>query len=1009
MWHITRLALRNRTVTILLALAVAGVSIWAFMGLKVELIPDISFPYTTVVTVYPQATPDTVVNEVTAPIEKIIWDEWRGKGLKHVTSTSSAGMSLIMAEFEYGTDMQAVEKSLNESIGKLNFPQAVLDFPKMIGSDTRNPQIIPININILPLMKLSLSGDLPPEQLKQIALTQIVPEISRINGVLRVDVEGGNKDQIIISPDTEKMNRYGVSMAQIFGFLKNSYSSLSEIENTPLEAGSIRLSDIATVSRAPQPSSAITRVDGRPSVGISVTKTESANTVETADAVNASIAELQRKLGDAVRINTVFDQSNFIKDSINQLWEKAVIGGVLAVLVVFVFLRAIRASLITAISIPLSLFIGFLCMRLTGITINVLTLSAMTIAVGRLIDDSIVMVEVIFRRMRQGVNFKEAAIEGARDIATPITAATLATVAIFIPLTFVGGIVGEIFIPFGLTVTFAMLASLLVALTLIPALSKWLIGTTTKPVTLRNNWYQQIYIKAIKWTLGHRLTVVISAVILFLGSLGLLSLTGTSFMSGSMGEPTITISISLPAGTEISTISAIATEVEKILSENPAIRSFDATIGTSATSMAGMMSMAYGGGGSNTATIVAYLKSDTGVEQVVSELKRACQGITDSGSITISGGDSGASMGMSTRINLSVQGKNQEDIARVTAQLMEKLRGIKGITDLKSDLTTVVPKLNIAIDPAKIAASGLPPAQIPLLQQEFALLMTGGPLPGKTVTLDSESYSIYIKGIASSLKDVEQAKNLKIGYPYSVTLGDIADVALLELPSHISHVDTVLSATITGSIADKDVGAINRAVQEQINSLPPHPGVEIKIAGIAEQMEETFSDMFVAIIVAIVIVFLIVILMMRSVINPLLIMVSIPLAFIGSILALLISGHTLGVSGLMGLLMLIGIVLTNAIVLVSMVEQLRKKGLTVHDALVEGGKTRLRPILMTALTTILAMIPMAIFVSSGTMLSAELAIVVIGGMITSTFLTLFVIPALYSLVHQRKRAAKAKP
>jgi HAE1 family hydrophobic/amphiphilic exporter-1 len=1004
MWHLTKLALRSRVVTILLALIVAGVSIWAFLGLKVELIPDISFPYTTVVTVYPQATPDTVVNEVTAPIEKVILAKWYSKGLKHVTSTSSAGMSMVMAEFEYGTDMTAVGNSLNEGISKLTLPQAVINFPKLMGSNTKNPQIIPINMNILPLMNLSLSGDLPPEQLKQIAVTQIVPVLAQVEGVLRVDTEGGDKDQVVIAPDPDKMNRYGVSMAQIAGLLGTGYSSLSDVENTSLGIDSVKLSDIATVSKSPPPLSAITRTNGRPSVGISVVKTESANTVEIANAINARVAELKGKLSSDVTISTIFDQSDFIKGSINQLWEKAVIGGVLAILVVFLFLWAVRASLITAISIPLSLFIGFLCMRLTGITLNLLTLMAMALAVGRLIDDSIVMVEVIFRRLRRGENFKEAAIGGAKEVATPITTATLATVAIFIPLMFVGGIVGEIFIPFALTVTFAMLASLLVALMLIPALSKLLVSAKPKPITIQDNWYQKIYVRALKWTLGHRVTVVVVAVVLLIGSIGLLSVTGTSFMSGSMGEATITINIALPANAEINATSAVTAKVETLLSGDAAVRSFDSTIGTSATSMAGIMSAAQGGGGSNTATIIVYLKSDADLQQEVSTINQACQGITDNGYIAVSGSDSGAGMGFSiSNVNLSIQGQNQEDIARVTAQLMEKLQGVNGIADLKSDLTTVVPKLNIAVDMAKAATAGLSATQMAQLQQEFILLMNGGTLPDKTVRLDNESYPIYIKGVARNLSDAEQAKNLKIGFPQSVTLNDIADVAILELPSHVSHTDTVLSATITGTITDKNVGGVNRAIQQQVNALPTHPGVDIVTAGIAEEMGNTFSRMFIAIIVAIVIVFLIVILMMRSIINPLIIMVSLPLAFIGSIPALLISGHTLGVSALMGLLMLIGIVLTNAIVLVSMVEQQRKNGLNIQDALLEGGKTRLRPILMTALTTILAMIPMAVSASSGIMLSAELAIVVIGGMVSSTFLTLFVIPAVYSLVHRRQR------
>lgn len=1009
MWHLTKWALRSRLATYLMALVIAGASVWAFLGLKIELFPDISFPYTTVVTIYPQATADAVVSNVTEPIEKFIWDEWSGTSLKHVTSKSTAGMSLIMAEFEYGTDMTAVTERLNKGIGEITLPEAVLSFPDLIGSDTSNPQIIPINMNMIPMTELSVSGNLPPEQLKEIVDKQIVPALTQIDGVLRVDTDGGESDQVIISGNPDKMNAAGVSVAQITGLLNNRYSSLSEVENTSLGTNGITLADVATVRFSAPPSAAIIRTDGKPSVSISITKTETANTVETAEAINAKIMELQNQLGSNVTINTVFDQSDFINASVSQLWEKALIGAGLAILVVFFFLWAVRASLITAISIPLSVFIGFLCMRLTGVTLNLLTLSAVTIAIGRLIDDSIVMIEIIFRRMRRGEDFKEASIGGAKEIATPITAATLATVAIFIPLMFVGGIVGELFIPFGLTVTFTMLASLLVALTLIPTLSRFLVSSKAKAVTVRDNWYQIIYSKALKWTLEHSVTVIVAAVILLLGSIGLLLITGTSFMSGSMSEPTLNVNITLPISADAGEVDTLTAKVEKLLSENPAIRTFQTTVGTSTTSMSGIMSTAMGSGGTNTASIVAYLKDDADIQAEVEALNYACRSITDTGSVTVSGADSETGMGFSvSSLNISIQGEDQAKIAKVTAQLLEKLQQVDGIADLKSDLTTVVPKLNITVDPAKAMTSGLPMTQLTQLQQEFVLLMYGGTIPGKTVTLDNEDFSFYFMSIVPTLTSVDQAKNLKIGYPQSVTLNDLAVVTMEELPSHISHTDTTLSATITGTIIKKDVGAVNQAIEDEIESLPDRSGVTIVTAGVMEEMTNTFNRMYIAIIIAIIIVFAIVILMMRSFRNPLIIMISLPLAFIGSITALLISGYTLGVSAMMGLLMLVGIVLTNAIVLVSMVEQQRKNGMEIKDALIEGGKIRLRPILMTALTTILAMIPMAVSVSTGTMLTAELAIVVIGGMVSSTFLTLFVIPAVYNLVHRKKTRPAAK-
>jgi hydrophobic/amphiphilic exporter-1 (mainly G- bacteria), HAE1 family len=1007
MWHLTRLALRSRVITIIIALLLAGASIWALIGLKMELIPDISFPYTTVVTIYPDAAPDMVVNEVTAPIEKVVWDNWSGKELKHVTSTSSKGMSLIFAEFEFGTDMDSITAKLKEDIGKLTLPQAVTNLPKLTTSVAQNPQIIPINLSIMPLVTLSLSGDIPPDQLKQIASTQILPQLTDIDGVLRVDIEGGETDQVVINPNPDKMNQYGVSVAQMAGLLQSNYTSLAEVENTALGAGNLKLSDVAQISKGPPPLSVITRTNGKPSVGISVVKTEEANTVEVAKAVASRIEGIKDKLGNGVQITTVFDQSNFIEDSISQLWEKAIVGGVLAIIIVFIFLWAVRASLITAISIPLSVLIGFLCMRLAGITINLLTLSAMSIAVGRLIDDSIVMVEVIFRRRQRGESFMDAAIGGAKEVATPITAATLATVAIFLPLIFVGGIVGEMFVPFALTVTFAMIASLLVALMVVPTLSKFLVSSGKSVVkAVKDNWYQKIYVRALRWSLVHRAFILILSIVLFIGSLGLIPVVGTSFMSG-MSEKMITVNIQLPAGSEVNQTSETAAKVEALLVNNKAFKNIQTTIGTS-TSMAGIMSASQGGG-TNTATITAYLDPGADIMKETDALTLATAGMVNGGSIKVSNSESGGAAGFSTSgINLSVQGQDQEAVARVTTQLMEKLKGVNGLADLKNDLTTVAPKLNIAIDTTKIATSGLPAAQMGQIQQEFMLLMMGSTIPGKTVTIGNSAYPIYFQSVTNNLSSAEQAQKLRIGFPQSVALADIANVAVLELPSHVSHTDTSLSASITGSVTEKNVGAVNKAIQQKIDELPAHPGVEIKMAGIAEYMSDTFSKMFIAIIVAIIIVFLIVILMMRSIRNPLMIMVSLPLASIGAVLALLFSGFTVGVSAMMGILMLVGIVLTNAIVLVTLVETLRKSGMTTQEALIEGGKTRLRPILMTALTTIFAMIPLAVGVGSGTILSAELAVVVIGGLFSSTFLTLFVIPVIYSYAHKKQAAAAKK-
>jgi HAE1 family hydrophobic/amphiphilic exporter-1 len=1006
MWHLTKLALRNRVVTLIIALLLAGASVWALTGLKVELIPDIEFPYLSILTIYPDANPDTVVQEVSAPIEKVIWDKWSKNGLRHVTSTSSKGMSIIMGEFDFGTDMTKVITGIQNDIKGLSLPAAVNNFPQLTGSNMPNPQIIPINMNMIPLVSLSITGSLPVDQLKQIADNQVVPRLQKVAGVLRVDTAGGQADQIIIAPDPALMNTYGVSMSQIAASLSPSYDSVEKIAGTSLGMPGVYLKDVASVSQSPPPLSTITRTNGKPSVGISITKTEKANTVETARGLNQEILGLKSQLPAGIEIISVFDQSEYITTSINGLWEKAIVGGVLAIIVVFIFLLAVRASLVTAISIPLSVLLGFLGMRAAGVTINLLTLSAMSIAIGRLIDDSIVMVEVIFRRRKQGQDFKEAAIGGAKEVANPITTATMATVAIFIPLMFVGGIVGEMFIPFALTVTFAMVASLLVALLVVPALSQFLVSRKSKAREIKDNWYQKIYLRSLKWTLAHRITVIVVSIILLIGSLGLVPLIGTSFMAG-MGDKTISVDIQMPPRTDIMTTSASAEKVEALLTGNQAFKSYYTTVGTG-TSMQGIMAAA-AGGGSNTATIQIYVKSDADLKKEITALKEACQKLGGNAVINVTEGDSGGGMGIGGGgVSLSVQGQNQDDVAEVTNQLMERLKGVNGISDLSSDLTTVVPKLNIVPDAAKVVSSGLSMDQMAQMQKEFYLLMIGGTLPNSSLESGNAKYPIYLKGIAQDLSGVEEAKSIRIGFPKSIALGDVASINVQNIASHIGHTDTALSASVKANITDKNVGAVNSSIQNIIDAIPAHPGVEIKAAGIAEQMKDTFTKMGFAIAIAIVIVFLIVILMMRSIRNPLMIMVSLPLAVIGAFIGLAISGYTLSVSAMMGLLMLVGIVLTNAIVLVTLVEDLRKGGKTIQEALVEGGMIRLRPILMTALTTIFAMVPMAIGWGAGSMLTAELAVVVIGGLFSSTLLTLLVIPAIYSLTHKNKAVVKAE-
>jgi len=1009
--------MKNRFVTLFLAALLAGASIWATFQLKLELIPNIELPYRIVITVYPDASPDEVVSDVTTPIEDVIGERWEGKGLKHLLSTSADEVSVIMAEFEYGTGMAEVTRTMEEGIRGLDLPPAVLGVPEINPQMEENPRIVEVDFSMMPLVALGLSGDLPPEQLKDIAVTEIVPAMQDIDGVFEVELEGGEKEQVLIAPDPQKMSENGISMYQIAGLLSlvPVYASLNDVENLPMMVDTVVLGDVADTALGPAPRTSITRSNGVPGVLIVVTKEAEANTVDVASAVVEKAGEieesLQASLGDSIELVTVLDTSEFIEESIGQLTLMALIGAGLAIAVVFLFLMAFRASLVTAMSIPFSIVIGFLAMYFSGITINLLTLSAMAIAVGRLIDNSIVVTEVIYRRLRQGEGFREAAINGSKEVAGPITSSTLATVAIFIPLIFVGGIVGELFIPFALTITFALIASLLVALIVVPAFSGWFGGRKEKDKEAggeisRQTWYQKLYIPSLKWALGHRAVTLVVTAVLLVASFALVPTIGTSFLP-SMTEKELHVGIELPPGTGVGTTSQVAAEVEALLIGNDEIERYLTIAGSSASSMHGAMTAAFGGG-DNTAEIVIFLDSGADLEKERADLEQAAEGLPAGEFITVLTGETAMQTQMGfAGLEVSIQGETLEDVAIASTLLYERLEKIEGLSNLGSQLTRVVPKLDIELDDDKIEAQGLTDEQMQQLDQEVLLLRMGGNVPDVVANIDGESYELFIKGVARGLYGAEDpealTKALKVGWPQSMALGDIADVALVEGMTHISHTDQKLSATIEGTVTEKDVGAVNRDVEHEIDAVLDEvdalgvEGIEIKMGGVAEEMKEYTNRMIIAILAAIVIAYLILVVTMRSILNPLIIMVSLPLASIGALLALLISGHTLGMSGAMGVLMLVGIVLTNAIVLIALVEQLRKKGMSTHDALVEGGRTRLRPILMTALTTMIAMVPLALGAGEGGIIAAELAVVVIGGLFSSTLLTLLVIPVIYSL------------
>lgn len=997
MTWLTRMALKKRWLTFLVIALITGASVWGMMTIKMELIPDIEFPVTTVITVYPQAKPGEVMEEVTIPIENVIAEV---EGVTEIVSTSSDGYSFVYAMFDYRSDMSKVNEELKEKIAALEFPEEILAVPSQMPQMETNPTLYPIDVNIMPLVICSLTGDIPTDELLAIAETRVMPRLREIDGVLDVSVSGGSTEQVLVNLDPEKINSLGLSVGEIAGALgAGQFGSLTDLENTIVRMDGTKLQDVAEVGLGWPSGTSLSRTNGNTSVSISVMKLAEENTVLVANDVTDELEAISPSLGEGIELVNVFDQSTFIEDSISELTKNALIGFALAVVIVFLFLMAFRASMVTAVSIPMSILIGMLVMRLTGMTINMLTLSAIAIAVGRVIDNSIVVIEVIYRRIQQGQEFREAAIDGVREIVVPISSSTLATVVIFLPLAFVGGIVGEMFIPFAYTVTFALIASLLVALTVIPAMSNFPVSKK-KRAESTDAWYQRMYVSMLKWSLGHRALNLVITSVLFLGSFALVPLIGTTFMP-SMGEKQLSISIEMPRGSDLKETEGVILFAEAALAGNEMVTGYQSSAGSSGSLMGGIAGAM--GGGASTASITVMLDPAADEEQIAEELRLIYEPVTQSKDVRIrvSAGDSMGGAMMGGGVDITIRGDDYPSIVQAAGILFTELQDIEGVADLQLGIADNEAKLDIIPDPMKMMAAGLTEEQMQQVTREFYLIMMGADI--NRVTVEGTEYGVNLLGVSQSLTNAEMASALHVGFPAMYTLEDVAVVELGERLTTIPRTDQKLSASITGSITLQDVGAVNRSIQQRVDSIDLAEGIEVSIGGTQEMMQESFSDMMKAILIAVVLAYLVIAVTFRSFLNPIIIMVSLPLASIGAMLGLFFTGHPLGISAMMGILMLVGIVLTNAIVLISLVEQLRGQGMNMREALIEAGKTRMRPILMTALTTMIAMLPLAFGLGEGTLIAAELAVVVIGGLFSSTLLTLLVIPVIYSLFKGRQR------
>ncbi|MCX4777889.1 efflux RND transporter permease subunit [Streptomyces sp. NBC_01264] len=1020
MFRLSRFSLAQRALIGLVSLVALLFGAIAIPQLKQQLLPSIDLPMVTVLAPYQGASPDVVEKQVVEPIEALL----KGvDGITGITSTASEGNALIMATFDYGDEgtkqlVADVQQAVNRA--RVRLPAEV------------DPQVIAGSTDDIPTVVLAVTSDKDQQALADQLTTSVVPALEDIAGVGQVTVDGVRDLQVTVTPDDAKLAAAGLDGAALAQGLQaggatvpagsfdeagknrtvrvgSGYTSLAQLEDLRLTAGpgkpAVRLGDVASVKQEPAKADSLTRTNGKPSLALVLTMDKDGSAVAISDAVKDKLPELRTTLGSGADLAVVSDQGPAVAKSISGLTTEGLLGLVFAVVVILVFLGSLRSTLVTAVSIPLSVVLALIVLWTRDLSLNMLTLGALTIAIGRVVDDSIVVLENIKRHLGYGEERQHAIITAVKEVAGAVTSSTLTTVAVFLPIAFVGGMVGQFFGPFSITVTAALLASLLVSLTVVPVLSYWFLrapkgvseGDAASIEKARReaeekesrSKLQQFYVRALGLVTRRRVATLIVAVVVLVATLGMTPLLKTNFFDQGEQE-VLSIKQQLPPGTSLAAADEASRKVEKVLDGTDGVKDYQVTVGSS-----GFMAAFGGGTGSNQASYQVTLEDSGKTEAAKKHIETALKGLDGIGETTIAAGDGFGSQNLS----VVVKAGDGAVLAQAAEQVRAEVAKIEDVTDVQSDLSQSVPRISVTATP-KAAEFGLNQAALGAIVGQA---VRGNPA-GKAV-LDDTERDIVIKS-AQPATTLAQLRALPVG---PVKLGDIAEVKEVPGPVAMTRIDGARAATISAKPVGDNTGAVSSTLQTKIKALDLPEGATATIGGVGQDQSEAFGQLGLAMLAAIAIVFMLLVATFRSLVQPLILLVSIPFAATGALGLLLITGTPLGVPALIGMLMLIGIVVTNAIVLIDLVNQYRAQGYGIVEAVVEGGRHRLRPILMTALATIFALLPMALGVTGeGGFISQPLAVVVIGGLISSTLLTLLLVPTLYTMLELRKERRSAK-
>ncbi len=1061
MFRLAQLSLGNRALIALITILASVFGVITLGSLKQELIPSLEFPQITVLSTVPGASPAYLDQQVSEPLEAALSGV---EGLESSSSTSRSGISTVSLVFVYGTDLDRARSQVDRAISTVrpSLPEDV------------EPQALAGSISDLPVVFMAVSSDQSLSELNGDLARLTVPRLQKIDGVRTADISGGTTQHVAILPREGALEAAGLSVGDLASTLEDNgalfpigtldeaprsltiqagsqIGSLGDIEALPVlasePAGSaptgagqdapavVTIGDVAAVSLEDDEPTSVTRTNGVETLALTVTKVPDGDTVEISQQLVALVPDLEAELGNAADITVVFDQAPFIERSIDDLTTEGILGLGFAVLIILIFLLSVRSTLVTAISIPLSLLITFIGLYAAGYSLNLLTLGALTIAIGRVVDDSIVVIENIKRHLGYGEEKREAILTAVREVAGAITASTLTTVAVFAPIGFVGGLAGELFRPFAVTTGIALLASLAVSLTIIPVLAYWFLPRTsranrrmarhaaadtasdsdsysapeegrsaTPPAAAgsrsgsaaeRPPLLQRAYLPLLSGTQRHPVITLLSGVVVLGATAAMVPFLPTNLLGGS-GQNNFSITQTLAPGSSLTTTTEAAGRTEEILAAIPEVQDVQLTVGNAEGAFAAQFS-----GGASVATFTVTTDEEADQEALQEAVRQDLDGLQDAGTFSLSSQQGG--FGTSSTIDIDITAPGSEDLEEANAIVLDGFQGLEGAGEVSSNLSSAQPQVQIGVDRAAAVEAGLSEGQI-------AGLLGGSisPVPGGSVRFDAEDFPVLI-GEGTAITSLEQLRDLRVPAPGgAVPLTDVASVEEVQVPLSVTSSNGERTARISITPSGDDLGTLTTAVDERLAGIDLPAGATATVGGASSQQADSFGQLFLALWAAVAIVYVIMVATFKSLVQPLILLVSIPFAATGAIALLLITGIPLGLPSLIGMLMLVGIVVTNAIVLIDLINQYRlprdgRPGLKVADAIREGARQRLRPILMTALATIFALTPMALgLTGEGGFISQPLAVVVIGGLVSSTALTLILVPVLYRLVEGRR-------